>query len=415
MKIFIEEELALLPADVQEALALGDAGFGGKTADELSKEAADATYEANKDGEKRHHALLAHAKAAAAHHAEAEGHRADARKADESKDYQTSSAHRDAAYKAEARARAETDMVVHHAAKMGHGTFTRYAAQDGAFVALRDWSDKKRKELKDGKLKGAFAGPDDSYPIASPEDVGAAADSLGRAGNKADIPGIKAKIISIAKEFGWEAGLPEDWKEKEAPAQNVAVFSATMDDLLGSIIDPAGQGLTAWLPVIYPGKYNDRQFTATMLKQMVETFNPKAESCPVKIGHEGADTQPQLSQIREVKLAPCTLTNGKTVDTCLWVRMDRTPEALASQRQYRKTSIEAWPPEHQSNPTPGKWNLKGLAFLGAAAPAVPGLPPTTLSATNPQGGNDMPLTPEEIAALQTKQEALTASLTASNQ
>jgi hypothetical protein len=313
------EEIAMLPADVQEALAAKPS----KAAEELSKTASDASYEAGKDPKKSAEAMLAHAKAAAAHRSEADGHRDDAKKAEEAKDYDTAAQHRDAARKSDERARHEADQTVLHAQTLGHGPFARFAAQ------------------------------------------------------------------------------------------NVAVFAATMDDLLGAITDPAGAGLTAWVPVLYPGKYNDLQFTAAMLKEMVETFNPKAEACPVKIGHEGPDTQAELSQVREVKIDRCTLTNGRTVDTCLWVRMTRTPEALASQTKYRKTSIEAWPPTHQSNPSPGKWNLKGLAFLGAAAPAVPNLPATKLSAST--GAIVMTLTPNEIAELQAKAETQTVSLAAAGQ
>lgn len=282
-------------------------------------------------------------------------------------------------------------------------------------VYLRAWSQEKRDQLKKGEIKGEFAGPGESFPIASPEDVSAAASSLGRA--KGDTDTIKANIIRIAKKFGWESGLPEAWKEKE-PAKNVAIFaSGVLDDLLESVTDEQGAGLTKWIPVCYPGRWNGLDFTADMIHQMAETFNPKAESCPVKVGHEGDDTQPELSQIKEVKVAPCTLTNGQTVDTCLWVRMTRTPEALASQRRYRKTSIEAWPPQHDSNPTKGKWNLKGLAFLGSAAPAVPNLPPTNLSANTDTGGTHMPeleITEAQMKALKDQQTALTSSLANAN-
>jgi hypothetical protein len=75
----------------------------------------------------------------------------------------------------------------------------------------REWSTEKRKALKEGKVKGEFAGPDMSFPISSPVDVAAAWSSVGRAANPR---AIMRKIISIAKEHGWESGLPDSVKQR---------------------------------------------------------------------------------------------------------------------------------------------------------------------------------------------------------
>jgi hypothetical protein len=76
---------------------------------------------------------------------------------------------------------------------------------------FREWSTEKRKALKEGKVKGEFAGPDMSFPISSPVDVAAAWSSVGRAANPRQ---IMAKIISIAKKHNWESGLPESVKQR---------------------------------------------------------------------------------------------------------------------------------------------------------------------------------------------------------
>ena len=78
-------------------------------------------------------------------------------------------------------------------------------------MEYREWSTEKRKALKEGKVKGSFAGPDMSFPISSPVDVAAAWSSVGRAANPR---AIMRKIISIAKEHGWESGLPESVKKR---------------------------------------------------------------------------------------------------------------------------------------------------------------------------------------------------------
>jgi hypothetical protein len=81
----------------------------------------------------------------------------------------------------------------------------------------REWSTEKRKALKEGKVKGSFAGPDMSFPIASPVDVAAAWASVGRAANPR---AIMRRIISIAKEHNWESGLPESVKKRLAAGES---------------------------------------------------------------------------------------------------------------------------------------------------------------------------------------------------
>ena len=81
----------------------------------------------------------------------------------------------------------------------------------------REWSTEKRKSLKEGKTKGEFAGPNMSFPIASPTDVAAAWSSVGRAPNPR---AIMSKIISIAKSHGWESGLPASVKKRLAAGES---------------------------------------------------------------------------------------------------------------------------------------------------------------------------------------------------
>lgn len=75
----------------------------------------------------------------------------------------------------------------------------------------REWSTEKRKDLQSGDIKGEFAGPNMSFPIASAQDVAAAWASVGRAQNPRK---IMASIIRIAKKFGWESGLPASVKQR---------------------------------------------------------------------------------------------------------------------------------------------------------------------------------------------------------
>lgn len=82
------------------------------------------------------------------------------------------------------------------------------AAADREF---REWSSEKRQKLQKGEVRGEFAGPAMSFPIAGPEDVSAAWSSVGRAANPRK---IMAEIIRIAKKYGWEGGLPQTVKDR---------------------------------------------------------------------------------------------------------------------------------------------------------------------------------------------------------
>ena len=64
-----------------------------------------------------------------------------------------------------------------------------------------------RRAIKEGKMKGAFAGEGMSFPIASPEDVRRAWMSVGRSDQPTEK--LQKNILRIAKKFNWENGLPK--------------------------------------------------------------------------------------------------------------------------------------------------------------------------------------------------------------
>lgn len=82
---------------------------------------------------------------------------------------------------------------------------------------FREWSTEKRKDLQSGGMKGDFAGPNMSFPIAGAQDVSAAWASVGRASNPRQ---IMANILKIAKKYGWESGLPESVKKRLAEGKS---------------------------------------------------------------------------------------------------------------------------------------------------------------------------------------------------
>lgn len=69
-----------------------------------------------------------------------------------------------------------------------------------------------------------FAGKGKSFPILKPEDVAAAAHSIGRAGSGNLGPsGLKARIIAIAKRKGWTSYLPKAWQGGDSTGTSESV------------------------------------------------------------------------------------------------------------------------------------------------------------------------------------------------
>jgi len=80
-------------------------------------------------------------------------------------------------------------------------------------VSMNFADQEMRRAIKEGKMKGEFAGDGMSFPITGPEDVRNAWMSVGRAkGQNKDK--IYRNILNIAKRHNWENGLPKSVKQR---------------------------------------------------------------------------------------------------------------------------------------------------------------------------------------------------------
>ena len=76
-----------------------------------------------------------------------------------------------------------------------------------------NFADKEyRLAIKEGKMKGAFAGEGMSFPIASPEDVRRAWMSVGRSDQPTEK--LQRNILRIAKKYNWTNGLPKAVRDR---------------------------------------------------------------------------------------------------------------------------------------------------------------------------------------------------------
>lgn len=108
-----------------------------------------------------------------------------------------------------------------------------------------------------------------------------------------------------------------------------------------------------------------------VLSQLAESYDPAQHEAPLVIGHPKHD-DPAMGWVEALKVK-----RGRLVATVRQV----VPEFVEKVREgaFKKISASMYPPGHKSNPTPGKWHLKHVGFLGAMAPAVKGLAPVALS------------------------------------
>ncbi len=127
-----------------------------------------------------------------------------------------------------------------------------------------------------------------------------------------------------------------------------------------------------WIEVFKAGKHVDAsgqvyEFTKEDVKQLAETFDKKRYRVPVVVGHPKVE-DPAFGWVSDVKEE-----NGS-----LFVKLGNLVKEFVDAVErglYRERSISIYHPDSPNNHHKGKWTLKHIGFLGAAAPAVKGLAP----------------------------------------
>lgn len=120
------------------------------------------------------------------------------------------------------------------------------------------------------------------------------------------------------------------------------------------------------------GDYPQGKFTTKELSEIQTTYNPENYEAPILIGHlsdpsyTGKSTIPAYGWIGKVKLVGDHL---KLVAS----QFSEQLKQFIKEGFYKKVSAAFFQPDDPNNPTPGKWHLHHLAFLGGATPAVKGL------------------------------------------
>jgi hypothetical protein len=129
---------------------------------------------------------------------------------------------------------------------------------------------------------------------------------------------------------------------------------------------------TARIEVFRPGTFTPLDgsaltYSAADLRAVAEAYDPEAAPAPVVVGHPTSEA-PAYGWVRSF--------DWDEREGRLFATLDEIDPAFAEAvraGRYRKVSLSFFRPDAAANPAPGTWYPRHLGFLGAAAPAVPGL------------------------------------------
>lgn len=107
------------------------------------------------------------------------------------------------------------------------------------------------------------------------------------------------------------------------------------------------------------------EVTPDMLREIAETYDPAVHEAPVVVGHPKSNA-PAYAWVEGVQVVG---------DTLLYTERDIDPafSEMRASKRFKKRSVSLYAPDDASNPTPGKWHLRHVGWLGATPPAVKGL------------------------------------------
>ncbi len=129
--------------------------------------------------------------------------------------------------------------------------------------------------------------------------------------------------------------------------------------------------LPAQIEIFRAGRHTDdsgtvHNFSAADVAGMVTAYDPALREAPLTIGHP------------EHNLPAYGWVKGLEINAAGNLAMHTHQVApqfaeMVGNKAFKKRSASFYPPGHASNPRPGNWYLRHVAFLGAQPPAIAGL------------------------------------------
>lgn len=113
-------------------------------------------------------------------------------------------------------------------------------------------------------------------------------------------------------------------------------------------------------------------FTEADMQAAVAAYDPALFAAPLVVGHPTLN-DPAYGWVNKLEIKDGLITaEPKDVEAQF--------AALVNEGRFPKMSASWFPPGHSANPKPEGWYLRHVGFLGAAAPALPGLKPASFAA-----------------------------------
>ncbi|OTQ49340.1 hypothetical protein [Gilliamella apis] len=139
----------------------------------------------------------------------------------------------------------------------------------------------------------------------------------------------------------------------------------------------------ALIPVFKPGTHtaiDGRKITFTLENciDLAESYDPNLSEAPAVIGHPKL-TAPAYGWAKTFQIK----------DGLVYAELDQVNPEFAeafNSGAYKKRSLSIYLPESPGNPKPGHYYARHIGFLGAAAPAIKGLPDVSFAESNGEHG-----------------------------
>lgn len=146
---------------------------------------------------------------------------------------------------------------------------------------------------------------------------------------------------------------------------------------------PAARALPDGIEIFRAGRHVDAAgrvyvFTEADIDAMVAAYDPALREAPLTVGHP-QDDRPAYGWVKGLK----KLASGTLAMTPHQVEPQFAQ--MVAEGRFKKRSASFYTPAAPYNPTPGKWYLRHVAFLGAQPPAVAGLKDIAFSAGDAGG------------------------------
>jgi hypothetical protein len=147
--------------------------------------------------------------------------------------------------------------------------------------------------------------------------------------------------------------------------------------------NPPAPTLPDGIEIFRAGRHIDdagvaHNFSDADLDGMATSYNPALREAPLTVGHP-KDNLPAYGWVKSV---------GRNAAGVLAINTHNVEPQFAEMvaaRRFAKRSASFYPPLAPNNPTPGKWYLRHVAFLGAQPPAIAGLKDIQFSAADTDG------------------------------